>query len=124
MDGHLLAMSEYTLEMIPSEARSPTCSIWIQLHGLAENWVTERKIAKQASEIGTATSMDLKDHMCEYMRLASVRVPLDLEKPLQPTIWVRREGLCPPWVDVRFEKLPFICFLCGRIGHSNKHALR
>lgn len=48
-------------------------------------------------------------------------VPLDVMINTLRTnwsIWVHREGMAPLWFDIRYKKLPFICFACGRIGHN------
>ncbi|CAN0919245.1 hypothetical protein LINGRAHAP2_LOCUS31338 [Linum grandiflorum] len=50
-----------------------------------------------------------------------VRVVLDITKPLMNDKKVRQPG--GAWLRgrYRYEKLPTFCFLCGRIGHVERH---
>ncbi|CAN0843270.1 hypothetical protein LINGRAHAP2_LOCUS3784 [Linum grandiflorum] len=50
-----------------------------------------------------------------------VRVMLDVTTPLQIDQKVRQPG--GDWLrgKFRYEKLPTFCFLCGRIGHIERH---
>lgn len=82
-------MSEYTLEMVPSEATFSTILMWIQIHGLAAKLMIERKITKLVSTFGTVVSVDLTDYTRKYLRMVRARVQLAFEQPLVPSIWVR-----------------------------------
>nr|POF19193.1 hypothetical protein CFP56_65976 [Quercus suber] len=52
-----------------------------------------------------------------------IRVELSIDKPL------RRGGNMMSldgekfWVNFKYERLPTFCFLCGKLGHDDKHCL-
>lgn len=47
------------------------------------------------------------------------RVAIDLEKPLRRGVLLRMSKMEEPkWFGVQYEKLPFYCFACGVLGHS------
>lgn len=41
-------------------------------------------------------------------------------KPLRTEMKIKKEGWNWIWVDIKYERLPTFCFLCGRIDHGDK----
>lgn len=51
----------------------------------------------------------------------SIKTKIDISKPLQRGFMLKTEGISGDcWVSIRYERLPDICFGCGRIGHMVK----
>ncbi|KAH9684395.1 reverse transcriptase domain-containing protein [Citrus sinensis] len=53
-----------------------------------------------------------------YMRL---RVSIDVRKPLERRMRMKRAGGEWIWVDFKFERLNIFCFICGLLGHIERN---
>lgn len=49
-----------------------------------------------------------------------VRVVLDVGKPLKRRIKIKEEGEAWSWINFKYERLSTFCFVCGRLGHSER----
>lgn len=49
-----------------------------------------------------------------------VRVLLDISKPLSHGRKISMDDGSNGWVSFKYERLPNICYQCGRLTHSNK----
>ncbi|CAN0928218.1 hypothetical protein LINGRAHAP2_LOCUS36344, partial [Linum grandiflorum] len=49
-----------------------------------------------------------------------IRVTLDTTKPLKRTKKISHPGTTTIVCKFRYEKLPFFCFIFGRMGHANR----
>lgn len=49
-----------------------------------------------------------------------VRVILNVERPLKRKTKIKREGDAWSWIMFRYERLSNFCFVCGRLGHSER----
>lgn len=45
---------------------------------------------------------------------------MNVEKPLKRRMKIRREGAEGNWINFKYETLSTFCFVCGRIGHSER----
>lgn len=63
------------------------------------------------------------DYYRSYMR---IRVGIDISKPLRRCMPVRLPGgqTTTQWVDLRYEKLPHTCYLCGKFDHIEKECAK
>lgn len=51
-----------------------------------------------------------------YLR---ARVSIELDKPIKRGVLLRLSKAGEPeWFDAQYEKLPFLCFSCGILGHG------
>lgn len=71
------------------------------------------------SLIGNVVKMDV-DHDGKasgaYLR---GRVSIEIDKPLRRGVLLRMsKAEEPKWFEAQYEKLPFYCFSCGLLGHS------
>ncbi|KAI9112390.1 hypothetical protein K1719_016587 [Acacia pycnantha] len=48
------------------------------------------------------------------------RVLVDLSESLSSGFWVPRVKRDAAWVSVKYERLQYFCFSCGRVGHEGK----
>lgn len=82
LDGHLLALTMHTPNMVVSEAKFSSSLMWIQLHGLTDRMFSEKKLNVPAAEVGEVKAMEISDHTRTYMRFAKLRVLVFLDRPL------------------------------------------
>jgi hypothetical protein len=47
-----------------------------------------------------------------------VRVEFPLNNPLVPSLTVKIKGRGAMTITLRYEKVPYFCFTCGRLGHA------
>lgn len=45
---------------------------------------------------------------------------MDVGKPIMSGLFLKRDGLKPAWVSFKYEKLPIVCYKCGRLAHDTK----
>ena len=50
-----------------------------------------------------------------------IRVDLPIDKPLWRKGKIANMEGEKYWVNFKYERLPTLCFLCGRMGHDDKH---
>lgn len=53
-------------------------------------------------------------------RCRRVKLLIDVNKPLRRNQRIRNKCGDVIRIDFKYERLPFFCFLCGRLGHSEK----
>ena len=52
-----------------------------------------------------------------YLR---IRVRIDVKKPLKAKMKIKLAGSEWGWIEFKYERLPLFCFVCGKIGHSER----
>ena len=50
-----------------------------------------------------------------------VCVELEIDKPLRRGAYIASSDGEHPWLTFKFERLPTVCFIYGKLGHDNKH---
>lgn len=53
----------------------------------------------------------------EYMKN---RISLDTNKPILPGLFLWRIGRKPIWVSMKYERLPNVCYKCGKLNHETR----
>lgn len=72
------------------------------------------------NRLGTYVRSDPKNFTARWREYMRVRVVIDVCKPLQKSIKLKRQGGEILRVSVKYERLPLFCFLCGRLGHTDR----
>lgn len=50
-----------------------------------------------------------------------VRVSVDIQKPIRRGVKVNLEGsMRGVWIPIKYEWLTDFCYICGRLGHTEK----
>ncbi|KAL6520485.1 hypothetical protein OROHE_017073 [Orobanche hederae] len=120
-DNNLLLLHELKEGEIPTTVSLHQVSIWVQFHGLPVEFFTETVGAALGNFVGQFLSYDSKNRWSVGKPFMRVRVRLDVGKPLKKEKKIRKAG--GDWFvcTFKFEKLPNFCFLCGLIGHIDRH---
>ena len=50
-----------------------------------------------------------------------VCVELDIDKPLRRGAYIASSDGERLWLTFKYERIPIVCFICGKLGHDNKH---
>lgn len=53
--------------------------------------------------------------------LLRIRVLIDIRKPFCTGFRNKKEKGGSTWVSLKYEKLPDLCFACGRVGHYSRN---
>lgn len=61
-----------------------------------------------------------KNTTSSITRSIRMKVEIQLSKPLKRGIKVRIGTSEPCWLPITYERLPYFCYYCGRLGHTHK----
>ena len=73
------------------------------------------------SKIGRVLEVDKRAMQVELAKFLRIRVEVPIDKPLRRGGVVKNEEGERVWVDFRYERLPNFCYICGFLGHDEKH---
>lgn len=74
-------------------------------------------------KIGNYTEIDKRAWQSDQAKFMRIRVELQINKPLRRGGYITSLDGERIWITFKYERLPTICFICGRIGHDNKHCV-
>ncbi|KAL2935345.1 hypothetical protein RDABS01_018463, partial [Bienertia sinuspersici] len=117
-DQHLLVSNEISGNEQPDDVPLTQSPFWICIYNLPFNCSNGDVITTIASKIRVVVEIE-EDELCleKYRR---VKVMLDVTKPLRRFQRIRNMEGKVVKVHFKYERLPFFCFLCGVMGHSEK----
>ena len=103
----------------PSEMRFDKLMIWVRVIDLPYNKLNETWGVKIAKKIGEFVKLDInKDGLvsAQYLR---ARVYIKVSDPLMRWVGLDSKKLGRTfWYSIQYEFLPYFCFSCGVLGHS------
>lgn len=107
-----------------SELFSNIIQLWIQIHNLPveyrNNHYGSRFAVKAGKIIQNSENEEGNSGRDEIQKFVKFKVEIDLLKPVVPG-WTLGQGSGTPlWIDFKYERLPNICFTCGRFDHERR----
>lgn len=94
---------------------------WVQLWGLPFELMSEEVGQDIKNSKGRFIKVDIRACQSNQAKFMRIRVDLPIDKPLRRgENIVSRDGE-KFWVHFRYKRLPTFCFLCGKLGHDDKH---
>ncbi|XP_050278167.1 uncharacterized protein LOC126719681 [Quercus robur] len=118
-DKHLVAMQKYDKETPIDEVKFERASFWVQLHGIPPKYMTKEAALKISGVIGEVTvpkefkEIDGGNFLC-------LQVSIDLSLPLCRGRLISLENGRQVWISFKYERLPNVCYWCGRLTHDDK----
>lgn len=113
-------LQEFNYDLRPSDVKFDEMAIWINILNLPFGLRNEKWGFELAGKIGKQVlKVDVDEQKRAVGKELRARVIISLKEPLCRGVSVvssrrqRRE-----WYDVVYEKVPYFCFSCGIIGHS------
>lgn len=114
-----MILAEFDECMRPDEVKFDRLNIWARILNLPYHMRNDTWGPSIAAQIDKEATMVHFDHVGGFLR---ARVSIEVVKPLRRWILInsaRRKKVDP--YDIQYEQLPYFCFSCGRLGHSDLH---
>ena len=73
------------------------------------------------NSMGRFIEIDKRANQSKQAKFMRIRVDLPIDKPLRRGGNVVGMDGDKYWVHYKYERLPTFCFLCGKMGHDDKH---
>ncbi|KAL2899848.1 hypothetical protein RDABS01_024930 [Bienertia sinuspersici] len=120
-DQNLLILQDFDSSVQPSTVQLNKCPFWVRIYNLPFDCRTIDHAKAVASKIGEV--VEFEDDIIGWDRSMRVKVLLNTLAPLRrfQKIKNRKGVIC--WVEFKYERLPFFCFQCGIMGHTEKDCL-
>ena len=120
-DNHLLVLHELQPGEDPTEVPLYFVPFWVQINNLPTCFFTETVGKALANHVGNFLSYDEKNKKTADRPYLRVRSMVDIRNPLKKSKKVKKPG--SDWITCSFqyEKLSSFCFICGLIGHIDRH---
>ena len=119
-DKHLVVMNRYENDSALQDIKFEKTKLWVQLHGLPIKYMTieaAKKIGSVLGEIYVPTNPKFFDGG-HFVR---VQAPIDLSLPLcRGRLVSIGEGGKQVWIAFKYERLPNLCYWCGRLTHDDR----
>ncbi|KAK6138367.1 hypothetical protein DH2020_027896 [Rehmannia glutinosa] len=119
-DNQLLLTKRLTEGEQPSKVIIFHTAMWVQVFDLPIGFMTERVCINIGNFIGSFLESDPKNFQGGWKNYLRIRVSLDTRNPIKRRMKIKKTGGEWAWINFKYERLPSFCFLCGRLGHSEK----
>lgn len=114
---YAVLLKDLNRNLRPSDVRFESMHIWVRIMNIPFKWMNNRKGWKVAGLAGKVDKLDVDEFGDAAGNFLRARVEIPIEKPLKRYITIQTsEG--DEFYDLQYEKLPFFCFSCGIMGHS------
>lgn len=115
---HAVILKEYDEKLRPSEIRFDRMDIWVRFLNLPLGWMNQHRGVRAMQLLGDVQQMDVDEDGKASGAFLRARVSIAINKPIKRGVLLKmtKNGE-PEWFDAQYEKLPFICFSCGVMGH-------
>lgn len=115
---HAVILRDYDPRLRPSEIRFDSMAIWARIINLPFELMNNRKGLKIAKMIDKNCKVDVDEDGEASGTFLRARVAIPFAEPIRRWVTISRGGATEKF-ELQYEKLPFICFSCGLIGHSD-----
>lgn len=117
-DQQLLLLNEVTGNEQPADVSLSFSPFWVRIHNLPFNCRSPEDINTIASSMGTI--LEIENDELGLEKFCRVRVLVDVHKPLRRFQKIKNKNNNVVTIEFKYERLPFFCFMCGRMGHHEK----
>ncbi|KAL2898306.1 hypothetical protein RDABS01_040088, partial [Bienertia sinuspersici] len=119
-DQYLLCLSNIGEDGKPNERELHSMPIWARFYNLPfKGRGNDSNAQMLANKIGNFVCIDKSSDM-EIECSLRMRIIVDIQKPLKDEVKLRIRGGEHITVQVKYERLPLFCFICGKLGHGDR----
>ncbi|XP_021847415.2 uncharacterized protein [Spinacia oleracea] len=121
-DNKLILMKEVEENEQPDQIVLSTSPFWVHVKNLPFSRRSDSDVAATVAGVGEV--MEIESDVLGLERFRRVRIMVDITKPLRRLKRLIDKGGREVKVEFAYERLPFICFACGILGHSERDCSR
>jgi hypothetical protein len=121
---HAVILKNYDEKLSASEIIFDRMELWVRILNLPLGWMNRSRGSRAMSLIGQVVKMDVDKDDKSSGAFLRAQVAIESDKPLRRGVLPRKsKSEEPRWFHIQYEKLPFYCFGCGIMGHSEVECL-
>jgi hypothetical protein len=122
IDKYAVLLKEYDERLHVSEIVFDEMEIWVRILDLPLGWMNRSRGSQVMAMIGRVIEMDVDADGKACGAFMRARVSMEIDKPVRRGVLLHLSRNDEPrWYKAQYEKLPFICFSCGKLDHSVIH---
>jgi hypothetical protein len=116
---YAVILKPYDEKLSASEIVFDSMEIWVRILNLPLGWMNQPRGSRAMNLIGQVVKMDVDADGKASGAFLRARVAIEIAKLLHRGVLLRMNKIEEPrWFDMQYERLPFYCFTCGILGHS------
>ncbi|KAF4404175.1 hypothetical protein G4B88_014631 [Cannabis sativa] len=121
INGVLLNLKPWPVEGEVHSGEFEVAPFWVQFHGLPTRYLSNENIPILAKKVGNLIKKEEKSKE-ELVRRGYLRsyIEIWLSHPFPSGFFLKADGKPDSWVQFKYEKLPHLCFSCGKLAHWEK----
>lgn len=120
-DNNLLLLCRWKKRLTSTDITFTHSPFWVQIWGLSFEHMSQEAGKDIGNRIGKFIEVDKRSWQSDQAKFMRVRVDLEIDKPLRRGGYIISTDGERLWLSFKYERLPTICFICGKLGHVNKH---
>ncbi|KAI0493816.1 hypothetical protein KFK09_023941 [Dendrobium nobile] len=123
VNGNIIGIEKWNKKFDPNSLEGLSAPIWIRMPNLPLFCWDEVNICRIASMVGKPYLIDGNMFQWSRREFGRVCVCIKLNDKLPTGVWVEgEEGKF--YQKIEYERLPNLCFECGKIGHDKKECAK
>uniref|UniRef100_A0A803Q247 Reverse transcriptase n=1 Tax=Cannabis sativa TaxID=3483 RepID=A0A803Q247_CANSA len=124
VNGVLLNLKPWPIEGEARLSDFEVARFWVEIHGLPTRCLSEINAPIVAKKIGHFIKTDGKRKE-EIVRRGFLRCWINvwIIHPFPAGFFLKAGANPESWVQFKYEKLPYLCFNCGKLAHLNRECL-
>ncbi|XP_023929268.1 uncharacterized protein LOC112040617 [Quercus suber] len=120
-DNNLLLLCRWKKGLTSKNISFSHSPFLVQIWGFPFENMTKEIGKDIGNKIRRVLEVDKQAMQANQAKFLRIRVEVPIDKPLRRGGYFKNEegGRC--WIDFRYERLPTFCYICGILGHDEKH---
>ena len=120
-DNNLLLLSRWKKGMTTENITFTHSPFWVQVWGLPFEFLSEEVGKEIGCKLGEVIEVDKRSWQADQAKFMRIRVNFPIHKPLRRGAHITNAEGERFWIHFKYERLPTFCFICGKLGHDDKH---
>ncbi|GMY07172.1 hypothetical protein FCV25MIE_02411 [Fagus crenata] len=122
-DNCLVLLQDFDGSRPANQIQFTWCCFWVQFHGVPLLYMTKQIGERVRGIFGSVEAVDVLDDGVGWGPYLRVRVHVDITKPIPRGRLVTFGSIGQLWISFKYERLPWLCFKCGIIGHLERECV-